>query len=158
MNYSDKLRDPRWQKRRLEILERDGWACQVCGDKEHTLHVHHKVYEQGKDPWDYDGESLVTLCDFCHLCKRPEIAELEWMITTDFKNANTNCNVIYNEYQSVGEQGGRWKYIFMLMMSNTINTDMNRAIRMREWMDQWLGYFKDLPDLLLANLDPDKEK
>jgi hypothetical protein len=66
MAYSDKLKDPRWQKRRLEILERDGWACQICEDKEHTLHVHHKIYEQGKAPWEYDNDSLVTLCQNCH--------------------------------------------------------------------------------------------
>ena len=39
--YSEKLRDPRWQKRRLEILERDAWQCQACLSTAKTLHVHH---------------------------------------------------------------------------------------------------------------------
>ena len=66
MNYSEKLKDPRWQKKRLEVLERDEWACTSCYDSESTLHVHHKYYEKGKEPWDYPMDSLLTLCDDCH--------------------------------------------------------------------------------------------
>jgi hypothetical protein len=64
--YSEKLKDPRWQKKRLEILQRDGWACRRCGDKETTLHVHHRRYLPKRDPWDYDPEYLATLCEVCH--------------------------------------------------------------------------------------------
>ena len=51
--YSDKMKDPRWQKKRLEIFERDGWSCCRCGDTESTLNVHHLRYVPGHDPWDY---------------------------------------------------------------------------------------------------------
>jgi hypothetical protein len=64
--YSDKLKDPRWQKKRLEILQRDNWECQRCEDKKSTLHVHHRRYIPGRDPWDYPEETLVTLCEDCH--------------------------------------------------------------------------------------------
>lgn len=64
--YSEKLLDPRWQKKRLEILQRDEWACQVCGDKKETLHVHHRAYFHNVDPWDVRDEYLVTLCCNCH--------------------------------------------------------------------------------------------
>lgn len=64
--YLAKLRDPRWQKKRLEILQRDEWKCQDCGNKDRTLHVHHRVYERGAEPWDYADHLLVTLCEFCH--------------------------------------------------------------------------------------------
>lgn len=64
--YTKLLKDPRWQKKRLEILERDEWKCVACGDKEETLHVHHKWYEKGIKPWDYKDKCLVTLCDSCH--------------------------------------------------------------------------------------------
>ena len=64
--YSEKLRDPRWQKKRLEVLERDEWMCQCCYDSESTLHVHHKYYEKGNEPWEYPADSLLTLCDDCH--------------------------------------------------------------------------------------------
>lgn len=64
--YSEKLKDPRWQKKRLEILERDKWFCQRCFDGENTLHVHHLRYIPGRDPWDYDDKLLITLCAECH--------------------------------------------------------------------------------------------
>lgn len=32
-DYSQKLLDPRWQRKRLEILQRDDFTCQVCSDK-----------------------------------------------------------------------------------------------------------------------------
>jgi len=64
-SYKKKLKDPRWQKKRLEVLSRDGWCCQNCGDKTTTLHVHHKSYGR-KDPWDYPLITLITLCENCH--------------------------------------------------------------------------------------------
>jgi len=66
MNYSEKLKDPRWQKKRLEILVRDSWTCQRCDDKTSTLVVHHRDYLKDKDPWDYPNELLITLCEHCH--------------------------------------------------------------------------------------------
>lgn len=64
--YSKKLRDPRWQKKRLEIMQRDEFTCQSCFDSESPLNVHHCYYEYGNDPWGYPDKSLVTLCESCH--------------------------------------------------------------------------------------------
>ena len=64
--YAEKLRDPRWQKKRLEIMERDSFLCRVCFDKDKTLNVHHRYYEKNKAPWDYENEALITLCEECH--------------------------------------------------------------------------------------------
>jgi len=64
--YSDKLKDPKWQRKRLEILERDDFMCCSCQDDENTLHVHHKKYIYGKNPWDYENSELITLCESCH--------------------------------------------------------------------------------------------
>jgi len=65
-SYSEKLRDPRWQKKRLYILERDKFTCQECKKTENELHVHHRSYQFGLDPWDYEDHQLVTLCKGCH--------------------------------------------------------------------------------------------
>lgn len=66
MTYSEKLKDPRWQRKRLEILERDDFTCRDCGDKDSTLHVHHCLYIRDNEPWDYDAKELRTLCEICH--------------------------------------------------------------------------------------------
>jgi hypothetical protein len=65
MTYSEKLRSPLWQKKRLQILERDGWACKSCGTTTKNLQVHHIVYAR-RDPWDYPDDSYQTLCSSCH--------------------------------------------------------------------------------------------
>lgn len=65
MTYQEKLKDPRWQKKRLKILERDDWACQKCFDTESTLHIHHRYYKKC-EPWEYPDDALVTLCEECH--------------------------------------------------------------------------------------------
>lgn len=64
--YAEKLKDPRWQKKRLEIFERDKWTCQKCGVTDKTLAVHHLKYDGDKDPWDYPKSWLATLCEDCH--------------------------------------------------------------------------------------------
>ena len=66
MTYKEKLLNPKWQKKRLEIFERDDYSCQCCGDKENTLNVHHRIYLKVENPWDYPNELLVTLCIDCH--------------------------------------------------------------------------------------------
>ena len=62
--YSEKLKDPRWQKKRLEILNRDNFTCRNCRCTDKTLHVHHVIYSG--EPWDVKNEYLITLCESCH--------------------------------------------------------------------------------------------
>ena len=66
MSYTELLKDPRWQKKRLEILEAAEWECENCGDKGKTLHVHHKRYRAGAMPWEYERDDLEVLCERCH--------------------------------------------------------------------------------------------
>lgn len=66
MTYAQKLKDPRWQKKRLEILNRDEFACRICGDKKKTLHVHHRAYAKGLEPWEVEDAALLTVCEGCH--------------------------------------------------------------------------------------------
>lgn len=70
--YQAKLKSPLWQRRRLHILTRDAFKCQMCGDTTKTLSVHHRHYLFNRDPWDYPDDLLVTLCDACH--KKEEAA------------------------------------------------------------------------------------
>lgn len=64
--YSEQWLDPRWQKRRLEIMQRDSFQCSECGADDKTLNVHHVYYTRGADVWDYPGHALKTLCNECH--------------------------------------------------------------------------------------------
>ena len=64
MTYSEKLRDPRWQRKRLEIMQRDCWMCRNCDAEEKTLTVHHFLYSG--EPWETHDNLLITLCEDCH--------------------------------------------------------------------------------------------
>jgi len=60
-------KDPRWQRRRLEIFERDGFRCTECGDDKASLQVHHKIYRGSwSNPWVAPDDALTTLCEPCH--------------------------------------------------------------------------------------------
>jgi hypothetical protein len=89
MTCSEKLKDPRWQKKRLEILNRDEFTCQYCGAKDKTLHVHHYGYRKGKEPWDVDGGDVNTLCEDCH-----------WLNHTKLKVLNISAQEIFDELVS----------------------------------------------------------
>lgn len=64
--YAEKLKDPRWQKRRLDVLSQDNFTCQWCGEKEKTLHIHHFCYPKSRNPWESEDSDMVTLCCDCH--------------------------------------------------------------------------------------------
>jgi hypothetical protein len=66
MTYAEKLKDPRWQKRRLEVLEAANWQCSECHSTERTLHVHHNFYRSKTEPWNYPDHALRVVCDECH--------------------------------------------------------------------------------------------
>lgn len=62
--YAAKYRDPRWQKKRLEVMERAGFKCEACGRTDSPLAVHHLCYNG--DPWETESCWLECLCEKCH--------------------------------------------------------------------------------------------
>lgn len=74
LTYEQKLKDPRWRKKRKLVLERDNYTCALCGDKADRPHVHHLRYVS-HNPWDSPIEDLGTLCDRCHFLthKNPKL-------------------------------------------------------------------------------------
>lgn len=64
--YKEKLSDPRWQKKRLEVFSNSNFSCDLCLDEKSELHVHHKEYIKDKDIWDYDDSNFQSLCFACH--------------------------------------------------------------------------------------------
>lgn len=64
--YAEKLRDPRWQKKRLEVFNHFKWKCEICHDSENELHAHHIAYKKNANPWSYNPWELACLCSNCH--------------------------------------------------------------------------------------------
>lgn len=73
MTYAEKLRDPRWQRRKSEVQRKADFTCEDCGSKTATLEVHHCLYIIGREPWEYDDDLLMLVCRECH----PRRQELE---------------------------------------------------------------------------------
>lgn len=66
LSYSEQIRHPQWQRKRLEILSAAGWECENCGANDVTLNVHHKQYVKGRMYWEYERHELECLCEDCH--------------------------------------------------------------------------------------------
>jgi len=64
--YFEKLKDPRWQRKRLKVLDAYGFQCSMCLCKDRQLHVHHNAYLKDKEPWDYELTQYSILCEDCH--------------------------------------------------------------------------------------------
>lgn len=80
MTYSKKLLDPRWQKMRLEILQRDEFKCRHCSNDTKALHIHHLYYKKFSDPWDYDSDALLTLCKDCHKTESNKVDKIQEIV------------------------------------------------------------------------------
>lgn len=75
--FWQQYRDPRWQRRRLEIMESAGFKCEECGTGSATLNVHHRHYIKDRAPWDYEDDELRCLCEDCHTDASEAIRELK---------------------------------------------------------------------------------
>jgi hypothetical protein len=64
--FWEKYKDPRWQRRRLEVMQNANFCCEGCASAEKSLNVHHKFYRRGRDPWQYNDYELMCLCEECH--------------------------------------------------------------------------------------------
>jgi hypothetical protein len=83
MSYSERLKSPHWQRKRLEIMQRDNFTCQHCGDTETFFNVHHLIYLPNREPWDYEDSFLITLCEVCHT-EEEKHRELDTMLLGSF--------------------------------------------------------------------------
>lgn len=54
------------------------------------LNVHHTYYKEGKLPWEYEDDSMITLCEDCHA----EIHEKEQILYLD-KNGHPRLDLSY---------------------------------------------------------------
>lgn len=82
--YYELLRDPRWQKKRLEVMQRAEFSCENCGDSTTTINVHHKYYTKGAMPWDYPNEALACFCEPCHESWHSDLETVKYLISRAF--------------------------------------------------------------------------
>lgn len=65
-DFWELYKHPKWQKKRLEVMQAAGHRCERCGDDEHELQIHHGFYARNRKPWEYPNETLFCLCKECH--------------------------------------------------------------------------------------------
>lgn len=92
-NYAHLLQHPNWQKKRLEILQRDNWKCVKCTDGKSTLHVHHIKYKSGCKPWEYENDNFETLCSACHEIEHLPKTDLESLLIAIVWLADQKLNI-----------------------------------------------------------------
>lgn len=126
MSYQEQLRDPRWQKKRLEIMARDEWTCRLCGDTDATLTVHHKSYRQNDgvfvDIWDYENSWLITLCEKCHSSEEDYLSEVK---KDCFFKLRDYCENAFAIEEAIG-------LIYKLMKKNGGRLDRETILKARE--------------------------
>lgn len=114
MTYKEQLLHPNWQRKRLEILSRDEFACKLCYDTESTLHVHHKQYAKGRMAWEYPDDELVTLCEDCHETMHEQNAMLRDVtakLPVDGPGCVSNATAILAGWAH-GSQGMNFDHVF----------------------------------------------
>lgn len=135
--YWEKLKDPRWQKKRLEILSLHEFACQDCGSTEDTLHVHHPYYEKNKEPWDYDEDVLMCVCENCH------------------QSAHQEEN-LFNEYVNKVKSGGSGRNLMFyagLLAGFSHDGPFDLEVINYEFAEGLGIYFKKTPEEIIGVLE-----
>lgn len=60
--YTQYLRSEKWKRKRLRVLQRDGFRCRLCKQRKATT-VHHLTYSRVGREWLRD---LISVCSLCH--------------------------------------------------------------------------------------------
>jgi len=120
ITYAEKRRKPNWQKKRLSILNRDEWKCQLCGDTENELHVHHLYYSKGAEPWQYPDDALVSYCFHCHYLV--ELLKKEGLKAIDVDRKNNEDSSLFIFLVSFGDSQKVSYGIFSYLYQSNDNT------------------------------------
>jgi hypothetical protein len=147
--YFEKLKDPRWQKKRLEILERDGFTCRICNDTKSTLHIHHIIYFKESEPWEYDDKYLITLCKTCHenesLKKREENKKLfntiskAGLSSKETKYFNELIEIIFE----INDEKEIFGFLFWLFSSTLFDKMYKNYLKEMKELDE---YFREIDE------------
>ena len=101
--YQELLKSPLWQKKRLEIMQRDNFTCQHCCSQDKELHIHHHVYKRNAKVWEYEDSELITLCSKCH---------------ENETNYNSECYEVFMEAKNLFKSRGLSMSLFTAILQN----------------------------------------
>jgi len=77
MTYLAQLRHPKWQRKRLEVLQRDGWIVRAAQKGDYAVYADGSKAPIVTGAWEYSGDDLTSLCEDCHElthAERPKVA------------------------------------------------------------------------------------
>lgn len=100
MDYAEQYTHPNWQKRRLEILTRDGFKCRnkhcynLLNDLPAQLHIHHLYYKEGAKLWEYPDSALITFCKDCHRNEEDTLKSLRYSFFSAVRGMGLNSKEI----------------------------------------------------------------
>jgi len=106
MTYSQKLKLPMWQRKRLEILNERGFACERCKCDQNELHVHHRRYSRGKEPWDYPSSNFEVLCVDCHTAEHSKELPSMGATNVEIKAPTTPVNTRNHKWCLIQDSNG----------------------------------------------------
>ncbi len=66
IDHDEQLKDPRWESFKWRMRNKVNSTCQVCNRKRRNLQIHHKLYIEDKNLWDYPNRFLKVMCCDCH--------------------------------------------------------------------------------------------
>lgn len=114
--YREQLKDPRWQKKRLEVFMRDNFSCVKCKDETTELHVDHLYYVKGASPWEVPMDALQALCRPCHEIK----SEMDGIIKVSIPQPQTRY---------YGHRAGQCQEAFLMAYWNEKSALKENAMR-----------------------------
>lgn len=93
-SYYELLKTDEWKEFRKEVLEQYNHECCWCGETK-RLNVHHKVYIDGRYPWEYSMKEVCVYCKDCHTLIH-ESADYIWAscLKMDPKVITTMVNIL----------------------------------------------------------------
>lgn len=113
MTYQEQISSPKWQRKRLEILNLSGFKCEKCNCEEKQLHVHHRFYLKGRKAWEYDNDVFQVLCHSCHENEHKK------------EDNNKKFDLESHIYSKLKKYNSEDKSIFSSLISSIINEIIN---------------------------------
>ena len=117
--YERLLQSDYWKGYSYSLIKERNFTCEDCGrsfpNERNKLQVHHLVYRDA-NPWSYDPDELVVLCEECHKRRHgilPETEPRRESISAETDNYTRSYSSDYNTSErNVGPINTNWEPVF----------------------------------------------